>query len=100
MSSHSCLSLLGGVLLSLLVGSALATGPEQYERNWPQGRGPAANGLVLHGNPPLHWAEGKNIKWKVALPGLGHSTPVIWEQKIFIVTAVPAARDRNSTRLN
>jgi outer membrane protein assembly factor BamB len=93
MSSHSSLSLLGGVLLSLLVGSTFAADLEQYERNWPQWRGPAANGLVLHGNPPLRWAEGKNIKWKVALPGLGHATPVIWEQRIFVLTAVPAASD-------
>ena len=80
-----------GVLISLLMSSAIAANPEQYERNWPQWRGPAANGLVLHGNPPLHWAEEKNVKWKVAIPGLGHATPVIWEQKIFVLTAVPAA---------
>jgi outer membrane protein assembly factor BamB len=90
MSIHASLSLLAGVLTSLLVGSAWAANPEQYERNWPHWRGPAANGLVLHGNPPLRWAEGKNVKWKVALPGLGHATPVIWEDRIFILTAVPA----------
>jgi outer membrane protein assembly factor BamB len=63
---------------------------DQYNRNWPQWRGPAGNGLVLQGNPPLNWGEDKNVKWKVALPGLGHATPVIWENKIFILTAVSA----------
>jgi outer membrane protein assembly factor BamB len=93
MSIHSLLSLFGGVLTCLLVGSGLAADPEQYERNWPQWRGPAANGLVIHGNPPLSWAEGKNVKWKVAIPGLGHATPVIWGQRIFVLTAVPVPGD-------
>lgn len=95
MSVHSYISLLKGVFISLLVGSAFAADPEQYERNWPQWRGPAANGLVRHGNPPLHWAEGKNVKWKIAIPGLGHATPVIWEHRIFVLTAVPAASGGN-----
>jgi outer membrane protein assembly factor BamB len=69
---------------------ASAAHSDQYNRNWPQWRGPAGNGLVLHGNPPLHWSEDKNIKWKVAIPGLGHATPIIWENKIFVLTAVPA----------
>jgi outer membrane protein assembly factor BamB len=81
---------LGGILVGLLASSALAADPEQHERNWPQWRGPAANGLALHGNPPLRWAEGKNVKWKVAIPGLGHATPVIWGHRIFVLTAVPA----------
>jgi outer membrane protein assembly factor BamB len=83
-------SLLCALLITPLVGSAFAANPEQYERNWPQWRGPAANGLVLHGNPPLSWAEDRNIKWKVAIPGLGHASPVIWDDKIFILAAVPS----------
>ena len=70
--------------------SAPAALTDQYSRNWPQWRGPMGNGLVLRGNPPLTWSEDKNIKWKVAIPGLGHATPIIWENKIFILTAVPA----------
>ena len=87
---HASIRLFAILALALSCASALAA-TEQYDRNWPQWRGPAANGLVLHGNPPLHWAEDKNIKWKVAIPGLGHATPIIWENKIFILTAVPAA---------
>ena len=75
----------------LAAASVRGADSEQYNRNWPQWRGPAANGLVLHGNPPLTWAEDKNIKWKVAIPGLGHATPIVWENKIFVLTAVPAA---------
>jgi outer membrane protein assembly factor BamB len=68
---------------------ASAAPSDAYNRNWPQWRGPAGNGLVLHGNPPLIWSEDRNVKWKVPLPGLGHATPIIWENKVFILTAVP-----------
>src|SRR5262245_58402974 len=75
----------------LAVELSSAADSEQYNRNWPQWRGPAANGLVLYGNPPLVWVEDKNIKWEVKLPGLGHATPIIWENRIFVLTAVPVA---------
>ena len=42
------------------------------------------------GNPPLTWSETKNIKWKVRLPGSGSSTPIVWEDEIFVTTAVPS----------
>ncbi len=56
--------------------------------NWPQWRGPDATGAVADANPPLEWSESKNIKWKVKLPGRGSSTPIVWQDKIFIQTAV------------
>ncbi|MBM3839529.1 MAG: hypothetical protein FJ398_16475 [Verrucomicrobia bacterium] len=71
------------------LGPSFAASSEQYDRNWPQWRGPAGNGLVLHGSPPLEWSEEKNVKWKVAIPGLGHATPIVWENKILVLTAVP-----------
>jgi outer membrane protein assembly factor BamB len=72
---------------------AAAADADQYNRNWPQWRGPAGNGLVLHGNPPLAWSEERNVKWKVPIPGSGHATPVIWEDKIFILSAIPSEGD-------
>lgn len=80
-----------GLLATVLwpAGPVLGADWEQYSRNWPQWRGPAANGHVLHGEPPLQWSEDRHIKWKVAIPGLGHATPVIWEDRIFVLTAAP-----------
>ena len=60
------------------------------ERFWPQWRGPAANGISRHANPPLEWGEGKNIRWKVEIPGRGSASPVIWGEHVFILTAIPA----------
>src|SRR5438876_1220003 len=38
---------------------------------WPQWRGPLANGVAPHANPPLSWSESKNLRWKIPLPGKG-----------------------------
>ena len=61
-----------------------------YQRNWPQWRGPDGNGISPNGNPPMEWNETKNIKWKVEVPGKGHSAPVVWANQIFLITAIPA----------
>jgi len=58
------------------------------EKNWPHWRGPFANGISLSDNPPLEWSEEKNIKWKIEIPGLGHSTPIIWGDQLIYTTAV------------
>jgi outer membrane protein assembly factor BamB len=59
-----------------------------YNQYWPQWRGPLASGEAPLGNPPVEWSETSNIKWKVEVPGRGHSTPIIWADKVFITTAV------------
>ncbi len=56
---------------------------------WPQWRGPLGSGVAPHANPPLEWSESKNIRWKLALPGTGHSTPIIWRDLLYITSAVP-----------
>jgi len=57
--------------------------------NWPSFRGGAASGTGT-GLPPVTWdiAKGTNVAWNVAIPGLGHSSPIVWEDKVFITTAV------------
>jgi outer membrane protein assembly factor BamB len=57
--------------------------------NWPQWRGPLATGAALKGNPPTEFSETKNLKWKTAIPGKGHATPIVWGDKIIVLTAVP-----------
>ncbi len=61
--------------------------------NWPQFRGPSASGVAAAGSPPVEWngESGKNILWKTEIPGLGHSSPVVWGDRIFLTSAVPAA---------
>ena len=60
--------------------------------NWPQWRGPNGTGEAA-GNPPIEWSEDENILWKTPLPGLGISTPVLWEDLIALTSAVDTGRD-------
>src|SRR5207302_9050947 len=60
--------------------------------NWPQWRGPRQDGTAPRANPPVNWDETNNIKWKVKIPGEGSATPIVWEKKIFIQTAIPTGK--------
>src|SRR5437588_1485526 len=60
--------------------------------NWPQWRGPLANGTAPTGDPPITWDERTNIKWKASLPGRGSATPIVWGDQVFVVTAVKTER--------
>lgn len=64
-------------------------------QQWPSFRGPYASGIMDHASTPVTWdvEAGENIKWKTPIPGLGHSCPVIWEDKLFITTAVSGGGD-------
>jgi outer membrane protein assembly factor BamB len=46
-------------------------------------------GVSPKGDPPIEWSEQKNLRWKVAIPGRGSATPIIWEDRIYVLTAVP-----------
>ena len=61
----------------------------QEEKNWPQWRGALGTGSSSVAKPPIKWSETENVRWKVPLKGLGHSTPVVWDQTIVITTAIP-----------
>jgi outer membrane protein assembly factor BamB len=63
--------------------------------NWPQFRGYRATGIATDQDLPLTWdvKEGTNILWKTAIPGLGHSSPIVWEDKIFVTTAVGEGKE-------
>jgi outer membrane protein assembly factor BamB len=58
--------------------------------NWPQFRGPHAVGRLESANPPTTWdvSGGENVRWRTTIPGLGHSSPVVWGDHIFVTTAV------------
>jgi outer membrane protein assembly factor BamB len=56
--------------------------------NWPQWRGPDGSGISNEKNLPAEWSATKNIKWKTPIDGRGHSSPIVWENKVFVTTAV------------
>src|SRR5262245_3487280 len=88
------------LLAALLAGIASASTAARGEtpptalrdQSWPQWRGPICTGTSTTAHPPVEWSETKNIKWKVAIPGSGSATPIIWGDKIFIQTAIPTGK--------
>ncbi len=66
----------------------------QGAANWPQFRGAAANGVSLESIPQT-WDidSGNNVAWQTAIPGLGHASPIIWDNRVYLATAVkPGAK--------
>jgi outer membrane protein assembly factor BamB len=99
MAKRRCLFLavalvLGGVARGAALGSqsrdaATTHGPAEADHYWPQWRGPLGTGVAPHADPPVEWSENKNVRWKIELPGSGHSTPVVWGDRVFLTAAVP-----------
>jgi outer membrane protein assembly factor BamB len=69
-------------------------------QNWPSFRGPAASGVADNQNLPVKWdtAHGTGIQWTAALPGLAHSSPIVWQDRIFVTTAVSSRPDASFKR--
>ena len=72
----------------LLMAIPLPAFGQSLADNWHQWRGPDATGVSTTANPPVTWGEDENIKWKVAIEGQGTSTPIIWGDKVFVLTAI------------
>jgi outer membrane protein assembly factor BamB len=82
-------------LAFLLAFPAPAPGddPEALRRHgWPQWRGPESTGAAPEGSPAVQWSESKNVRWKVEIPGTGSATPVVWGDRIFVLSAVDTGK--------
>lgn len=89
MTKRSLLVAISAAVFS--IGWTLHAQRQAGQAHWPQWRGPAGNGVAA-GTPPLTWDDTTNVKWKIAILGRGHSTPVIWGDRIFLTTAVPTGK--------
>ena len=73
-------------------GSARAAAAEaevQARGSWLQWRGPLGSGLAPGAHPPIEWSESRNVRWKASLPGLGHSSPIVCSERVFLSSAEP-----------
>lgn len=75
------------IALIFIVASFLIT-PLLAVESWPQFRGPDGNGTVAAPSFPLEWGEDKNVAWKLPIPGSGWAQPVVWDDKVFVCTAI------------
>ncbi|MCB1120322.1 MAG: PQQ-binding-like beta-propeller repeat protein [Verrucomicrobiae bacterium] len=82
------LCLLAHLIVPLLFSWLSSSG--SVSENWPQFRGPQASGLDTRKETPVSWnvETGENILWKTSVPGLAHSAPIIWGDRIYVTTAV------------
>ncbi len=65
------------------------TAPD-LSRAWAHWRGPMADGVAPVADPPVEWSETKNVRWKIPLPGKGHSSPIVASDRVFLLAAVPS----------
>src|SRR5262245_63878774 len=70
--------------ISLISGFNAHAQSRDGASNWPQWRGPQSRGVSEEKNLPVEWGVDKNILWKTALPGRGHSSPIVWNNRIFL----------------
>jgi outer membrane protein assembly factor BamB len=66
-------------VVALLAGPAVAS-------EWPGWRGPRCDGTTDEASLPLHWSDTDNVAWKVEVPGVGHSSPIIWGDRVFLTS--------------
>jgi len=81
-------------LLLALVLALPVLMPRATAENWPAWRGPRGDGASLETNAPTHWSPTENLAWKTAVPGIGHSSPIVWGDRIFTATAFPEQEER------
>lgn len=73
----------------LALGGLLGVAASVRAENWPQWRGPSNDGISHETDLPVEWSNTKNVAWKLNMPGPAGSTPVVWEDKIFLTSAGP-----------
>jgi outer membrane protein assembly factor BamB len=83
----------------LLPAVARPEAPPERLDNWAAWRGPNFDGSSPRGDPPLKWDEKTNVKWKAAVPGRGSSTPIVWDDRVFVLSAVDTGRKADPTDL-
>ncbi|MCH2210256.1 MAG: PQQ-like beta-propeller repeat protein [Fuerstiella sp.] len=82
----------GSIVACLAAGAGGADFEHLKSVNWHQWRGPDASGVSTDADPPVTWSEDRNIQWRVQVDGLGNSTPIIWQDKVFLTTAIDTGR--------
>jgi outer membrane protein assembly factor BamB len=80
-------------LVSLPTSGALSAGDRQAE-NWPGWRGPRGDGTSLETGIPTRWSDSENVAWKAPVPHVGHASPVVWDDRIFLVGTDLERHDR------
>jgi outer membrane protein assembly factor BamB len=90
---------LGFTAAGLLTAAVALSASDTADQYWPQWRGPHATGVSRSANPPIEWSETRNIAWKIEVPGRGSASPIVWGDRLFLLTAVPAGVKPTDTHM-
>jgi outer membrane protein assembly factor BamB len=85
------LDLLTALLLVLALHGSMTRAAAE---NWPAWRGPRGDGTSLETSLPTQWSATQNVLWKTAVPGTGHSSPIVWGEHVYTATAFPEKQER------
>ena len=80
-------------LIFFLTGSLMA-------ENWPGWRGPGGAGISSEKNLPTSWSKTENVAWRKAIAGEGHSSPIVWGERVFLTTSLTEKNQRKLLCLN
>ena len=75
-------------ILLVALTSVAAARPPRDAVNWSQWRGPDSQGVSTETGLPTEWSTTRNVKWKAAVPGRGHSSPIVWGNRVFLTTSL------------
>src|SRR5262245_38383861 len=78
---------------AIFVGLVLLAGSARGE-NWPHWRGPTGDGVSAEKNLPTTWSETENLAWKTQLAGLGGSSPIVYDELVFVTSQTGKTRTR------
>jgi outer membrane protein assembly factor BamB len=80
---------LAAAVSAIVLASALVSANTAGEKFWGQWRGPFATGVSKQADPPLEWSATTNVRWQVEIPGRGSGSPVVWGDRVYLLTGVP-----------
>lgn len=81
-------------LVSILAAHLTLASPDLQGENWPQWRGPNGDGISAEEDVPVEWSPARNVLWKTAIQGEGHSSPTVWEDSVFVTTVLKESKER------
>jgi len=84
----------------VLATIVLPAGSRASAENWPQWRGPRGDGSSQETGLPREWSPEQGIAWKTPLPGAGHASPIVWENQVFVPTALEDEQKRVLLAIN
>jgi hypothetical protein len=77
---------------------AVAASVVAHAANWPQWRGPGGQGISDEDRIPLEWSSTRNVAWKIAVSGQGHSQPIVWDSRVFLTLKHDSRADLHTPR--